>query len=387
VNSHTATIFPLAPRRIATSIAIAALLLTVLGALGGCRRQAEISANSDNKSAKAATTLANNDSKPAQQVRTAANDDIKFLLPGKMVYAVFTTKSRSLVIQANETVLRAAYAWEPGQEPKLLVQGKIYGITRLSDDSFAAWYSDHDDQTSVVTFDAHQLTSQPLGLPNFSGWGVCEGNDEVLVCLGNRPGIRPEDIDEMGFTAVLVVDLAERKTSWFDVGHRTDYRFDGARKLIYVSDQNARAPRRGVEIFNLKGESLGPSDESHLQATSRSGRFIESLHRDGQESWQIYELATKQQLFAFNCGGPDCKTGDHNDDYWNPVIDGQFAVVRDSGKAYGKGSTCDVYQTTPPHLVKSFPCDGLMVYDWSRDGKELITLEQQGGSFHRESVN
>jgi hypothetical protein len=145
-----------------------------------------------------------------------------------------------------------------------------------------------------------------------------------------------------------------------------------------------------VEIFNLKGESLGPSDESHLQATSRSGRFIESLHRDGQESWQIYELATKQQLFAFNCGGPDCKTGDHNDDYWNPVIDGQFAVVRDSGKAYGKGSTCDVYQTTPPHLVKSFPCDGLMVYDWSRAGRKFpqreCELKQTEPSGHRTTL-
>jgi hypothetical protein len=385
VNPHTATIFSLAQRQIAARVASAALLLMVLGVLGGCRQHAGAVANSDNKSAQSAGAPANNDINAAQQVRTAARDDIKFVVPGKGVTAVFTTKSRSLIIKAADADLRAAYAWEPGQEPKLLVQGKIWGITRLSDDSFAAWYSDKHDQTYVVTFNAQQLTSQPLALPKFSGWGVCEGNYEMFVCLGNRPGMNPDDVDERGFTAVLVVDLEARKTSWFDVGHRTDYRLDTSRKLIYVSDQFA--PGRVVEIFNLKGESVGPSDESHLQATSPSGRFIESIHEDGGEAWQIYELATKQELFAFNCAGPDCKKGDHNDSYWNPVIDGQFAVVRDSGKSYGKGSSCDVYQASPPHLVKSFPCNALIVYDWSRDGKELITLEWDGGSYHRESVN
>jgi hypothetical protein len=49
--------------------------------------------------------------------------------------------------------------------------------------------------------------------------------------------------------------------------------------------------------------------------------------------------------------------------------------------------TIDVYQASPPHLVKSFPCNALIVYDWTRDGKELITLEWDGGSYHRESVN
>jgi hypothetical protein len=120
---------------------------------------------------------------------------------------------------------------------------------------------------------------------------------------------------------------------------------------------------------------------------SPSGRFIESLHEDGDEAWQIYELATRQQLFAFNCGEPGCKTGDHGISYWNPVIDGQFAVVRDSGKPHGMGSSCDVYQASPPRLVKSFPCTSLIEYDWSRDGKELITVEYDGGTYHRETVN
>jgi hypothetical protein len=359
----------------------------LLGVLGSCRRQAGTVSSNDNKSAQSAITPANNDSKPAQQVTNVASDDIKFVVPGKGVTAVFTTKSRSLIIQAADADLRAAYAWEPGQEPKLLVQGKIFGIKRLSDDNFAAWYLDKDDQTYVITFNAHQLTSRPLGLPKFSGWGICEGNDEVLVCLGNRPGMNPDDVDERGFTAVLVVDLAARKTSWFDVGHRTDYRLDASRKLIYVSDQFVPVARRVVETFSLKGESLGPVDESHLQARSPSGRFIESLPVDGGEAWQIYEVETQQQLFTFNCAGLGCKTGDHNDYYWNPAIDGQFAVWRNSDKPYAKGSSCDIYQASPPHLLKSFPCDGLMVYDWSRDGKELITMKWDGGTYHRESVN
>ena len=297
---------------------------------------------------------------------------------------MFTTKSRVLIVKAADRDVRAAYAWEPGQQPKLLVQGNMLEITRLSDDSFAAWYSDTDKQTFVVTFNAQQLTSQPLALPKaVSGWGRCAGNVELLVCLGDKPDMNPEEVDEMGFTAVLVVDLARRKPSWFAVGHRTDFRLDLPRKSIYVGDGY---PRR-VEIFNLKGEDLGPGDESHLQTTSPSGRFTESIPEDGAESWQIYEQATRQELFAFNCGGPGCKTGDHGDSYWNPVMDGQFAVVRDGGKPYGKDSSCDVYQASPPHLVKSFPCNSLIQYDWSRDGKELIMVEFDGGTYHRETVN
>jgi len=388
VNPHSSTIFPLAQRRVAVIAVSAALVLTVLGVLGGCRRQAATVTNSDNKSAQSVGTPANSASKPAQQVTTGASDDIQFVVPGKGVTAVFTTKSRFLIIKAAESSVRAAYAWEPGQQPKLLVQGNGLEITRLSDDSFAASYADTDDQTVVVTFNAQQLTSQPLALPKSpSRWAVCEGNDEVLVCLGNQPGMKSEDIDEMGFTAVLVVDLAERKTSWFGVGHRTAFHLDAARKMIYVSDRYVPVSRRAVEIFNLKGESLGSSDESHLQEKSPSGRFIESLPEDGAESWQIYELATKAELFAFNCDGSACKRGDHGESYWNPVIDGQFAVIRDSGKPYGKGSSCDIYQASPPHLVKSFLCSSLMKYDWSRDGKDLITMDWDGGTYHRESVN
>jgi hypothetical protein len=338
VNAFTTTIFPLAQRQVATSVASAALLLTVLGMLGGCRRQAGVVANIDNKSVQSASAMTNNDVKPAQQVRAAASDDIKFVLPGKTVTAVLTTKSRSLIITAASADLRAAYAWEPGQEPKLLVQGKMLGITRLSDDSFAALYSDIDGQSFVVTFNPQQLTSQPLGLPKSpSGWGGCEGNDEVLVCQGDRPGMRPQDVLEMDFTAILVVELAERKTSWFDAGQpRIVYlhRLDVRRKLIYVTGEALNSG----ETFTLKGVSLGPSDDSHLQATSPSGRFMESLPADGKESWQIYEGATNQELFAFNCGKAACKSGDNNGDYWNPVFDGQFVVYRHSGKPYDNDS-------------------------------------------------
>src|SRR5260221_10322604 len=155
------------------------------GVLGGCRRQAGTVANSDNKPAQSARTLADNDRKPAQQLRTAAIDPDKFPEPEKMVTALFTTKSHSLIVKAAERFDRAAYAWEPGQKPKLLVQGNMLEITRLSDDNFAALYYDSDDQTSVVTFNAQQLTLQPLSLPKTpSGWGRCQGNDQVLVCIG-----------------------------------------------------------------------------------------------------------------------------------------------------------------------------------------------------------
>lgn len=381
MNPYIATIFSRAQRPVAIGFASAALLLTVLWVLGGCRQQSAAVASSDNKSAQSAGTTPNNDIKAAQQVRNAASNDIKFVVPGKDVLAVFTTKSRSLIVHAAVPDLHGAYAWEPGQEPKLLVQGKVLGVTRLSDDSFAASYSDNDDHSFVVTFNGQQLTSQPLVLPESpSGWGGCEGNDEVLVCQGDRPGMKPDQVDGMVFTAILVVDLAERKANWFDVGKDRIaflHRFDVRHKLIYVSG----------ETFNLKGESLGASDGSHLQATSPSGRFIQSLPEDGGESWQIYELSTKKELFAFNCGKPACKSGDNNNDYWNPAFDGQFVAYRHSGKPYDKDATCDVYQASPPQLLKSFLCDGTPVYDWSRDGKELITVAERGGNYHRERVN
>jgi hypothetical protein len=92
-------------------------------------------------------------------------------------------------------------------------------------------------------------------------------------------------------------------------------------------------------------------------------------------------------LLAFHCDKPECKLGDQIENhYWNPVFDGQV-VALNSGGAYGKGGTCDVYQTSPPRLVKRVTCDGLPAYDWSRDGRELITISYVGSKFHREPVN
>lgn len=329
-----------------------------------------------------------------QHDRTLIHNDAAFELSDKEMSptAVFTTTSSSLIVKAAEKYLRAVYSWEPGKQPSLVTQGNMLDITRLSDDNFAAWYSDNDNQQFVVTFNPQHLTSQPLALPKtVPGWGECEGNNEVFVCIGNRPGMRmaDKDFDEMAFTAVLIVDLgqSQRATHWFGVKHQTDYRFDLAHKLIYVSEWVAPPSSRVVNIFNFKGKKLGASDESNLQARSPSGRFMESLHEDGAEEWRIYEVASKQELFAFNCDKPGCKSGEHGDYYWNPVIDGQFAVIRDLGQAYGKDSTCDVYQALPQRLLKSIPCDGMPVYDWSRDGKELVTIQYLHGVYRRENVN
>jgi hypothetical protein len=325
----------------------------------------------------------------------ASNTDEKFLLADhSSPTGVFTTRSPGLIVKATDKFLRAAYSWVPGQKPRLLVQGNMLEITRLSDDSFAAWYSegtsDSDNPRFMVTFNARQLTSQPLALPKaLMGWGSCKGNDEVVVCLGNRPGMTLEDkdFDEMAFNAVLVIDLVQRRTDWFPVDHRTDYRLDVAHKLIYVSDWVPMPSRRLVDVFNFKGERLRNSQESDLQAKSPSGRFLESVQEEGEEAWQIYDNANGKELLAFNCDKPGCKDGYHNDYYWNPVIDGQVAVVRDGGQGYGKGTTCDVYQVSPPQLLKSIPCDGFPSYDWSRDGKELIILDESSGMLHRERMN
>ncbi|MFZ3258234.1 MAG: hypothetical protein WA170_14140, partial [Candidatus Acidiferrales bacterium] len=64
----------------------------------------------------------------------------------------------------------------------------------------------------------------------------------------------------------------------------------------------------------------------------------------------------------------------------------QIVAIR-SGGAYGKGGACDIYQLSPPRLLKPVPCVGLPAYDWSRDGRELATLQYEGNVFRREPVN
>jgi hypothetical protein len=74
---------------------------------------------------------------------------------------VFTTNSSSIVIKAAaDRDHRSLYSWDAGKGPKLIVEGGDLDITRLSDDTFAAWYSDNN-QEEIVTLDAQKLISQP----------------------------------------------------------------------------------------------------------------------------------------------------------------------------------------------------------------------------------
>ena len=345
------------------------VLLVMLGALCACR---------DNKTPSAAVNS-------SEVIRSATLSLPKDLSPT----GVFTTNSSSLVIKAAADARhRSLYSWEPGKAPKLIFEGGNLDVIRLSGDTFAAWYS-QNNQEAIVTLNAQGLIAQPLMLPQGgpTGWGACEGDPRNIVCIGDPPGMGAEDkdYDEMGFSAVLVIDLGQRKTSWFPVKHQTYFHFDPARERIYVSDLAGPSLSSPVEFFNLAG-NVGGASVSDM-TLSRSGRFTESLQEDGSEFWAIRDSTSKKVLLAFNCDKPECKPGDrYEDHYWNPVFDGQV-VALNLGGAYGKGGTCDVYQCSPPRLVKRIPCDGLPVYDWSRDGRELITISYEGGKFHREPVN
>jgi hypothetical protein len=227
-------------------------------------------------------------------------------------------------------------------------------VTRLSDDTFAAYYFDNKKE-AIVTLNSQGLISQPLMLPQGgpTGWGGCDGNTRIIVCIGNPPGTSFDykEYDEMGFSAVLVIDLEQRKTSWFPVKHQTYFHFDPALKLIYVGDLAAPSMNSPLESFDLAGNRRGRANVWNT-SLSPSGHFAGSLQEDGSESWKVYDVASKKVLLAFHCDKPECKLGDQIENhYWNPVFDGQV-VALNSGGAYGKGGTCDVYQTSPPRLVK-----------------------------------
>jgi hypothetical protein len=171
---------------------------------------------------------------------------------------LFTTNSPLLVIKAaGDAYHRSLYSWESGKTPALIVEGQALDVTRLSDDTFAAWYSDKS-QEEIVTLNGQKLISPPMTLPNGgpTGWGACEGDLQYVVCVGDRPGMSVEDkdYDEMGFSAILVVSLTQRKTNWFPVKHGTRIRFDPQRKMIYAvdwADESAHAP---VAVYDLAGK-------------------------------------------------------------------------------------------------------------------------------------
>jgi hypothetical protein len=312
--------------------------------------------------------------------------------------AVFTTKSAALVIKTGDTTHgdrfhRSLYSWEPGKQSKVIIGGHFLEVTRLSDDEFGAtWYSENNEISPIefVTLNPRELIAKPLILPKGgpTGWGGCQGDPRYVVCFGNIPTMtfNDKDYDEMGFTAILVIDVVQRKASWFPVKHQTYFHFIPTRRLIYVGDLINPTMNSLMKTFDLDGHERGTAMVWDV-SLSPSGHFAESLQADGSESWEIYDVAQKKLLLGFNCDNPECKSGERDEKHhWNPVFDGQV-VAQESGGAYGKGGTCDVYQSAPPRLVKRIPCDGSPVFDWSRDGRELITIQPKGGKFHRESVN
>jgi hypothetical protein len=193
-----------------------------------------------------------------------------------------------------------------------------------------------------------------------------------------------KDYDEMDFTAVLVIDLVHQKTTWFPVDHQTLFHFDPTRKLIFVSKDQPSIDISGrVESLDLAGSRRGEACVLDM-TLSPSKHFAGSLQEDGVDWWEVFDAASKRALLAFGCDKPGCKPGDREEDhYWNPVFDGQFIAVRSSVK----GGKCDVFQAARSALVKSVPCDDLAVFDWSRDGRELITIESSKGRFRREVIN
>jgi hypothetical protein len=324
-------------------------------------------------------------------------DAIFPLSKGSSPTEVFTTSTLSLLVKTGDITptdrfQRSIYLWEPGKEPKLIVSGHFLDVVRLSDDDFAAsWYSRNSEDSPVafITLNVNGHISQRLMLPPSgpTGWGGCEGDTRYVVCIGNLPKMKADDknYDEMGFSAVLVIDLKQQKTSWFPVKHETYFHFDPARERIYVSDDQPNLSSR-VQSFDLAGNAR---EEAHVLDMTRSpsGHFADSLQEDGADSWEVYDTASKRALLTFGCDKPGCKVGDHQDGHlWNPVFDGQF-VALETGGAYGRGGTCDVYQASRSLLVKSVPCDGLPVIDWSRDGRELITIKYEGGEYRRELIN
>jgi hypothetical protein len=329
------------------------------------------------------------------------NSDVKsatFPSPkGASPTEVFTTKTPSLLVKTGDITStdqfqRSLYLWEPGKVPKLIVSGHFLDVIRLSDDDFAAtWYSKNSEDSPVefVALNARGHISQPLTLPPSgpTGWGGCEGNTRYVVCIGNLPKMKADDkdYDEMGFSAVLVIDVEQQKTSWFPVKHQTYFHFDPARKQIYVSggqpNMNLSSP---VKSFDLAGKEHGVARVLDM-TLSPSGHFAGSLQEDGADSWEVYDAASKRVLLTFGCDKPGCKPGDREEDhYWNPVFDGQFVAIRFSTV---KDGVCDVYQAALSRLVKSVPCGGLAVFDWSRDGRELVTIKYEGGGYRRDLIS
>ncbi|HEX3880758.1 MAG TPA: hypothetical protein VHW24_27440 [Bryobacteraceae bacterium] len=155
--------------------------------------------------------------------------------------------------------------------------------------------------------------------------------------------------------------------------------------MIYVVDQTSASSHSSVAAFDLSGNEQGSAHLSDIMPPSPSGRFAESLQEDGSGSWKVYEFNLRV-LLSFNCDRPRCKQGDRDTQHWNPKLNDQMIALR-TGGAFGKGGACDVYQLSPAHLLKTVRCVGLPVYDWSRDGREIVTLEYEGGRLRREPVN
>lgn len=323
----------------------------------------------------------------AQGTVPAKGNAILSLPSGMDPTRLFTTTTASLLIKAaKDAKNRYLFSWQAGQAPALITVGRDLEVTRLGDNTFAAWYFD-GGQEKLVTLDGQKLLSKPLLLPNGgpTGWQSCRGNVVRVVCIGNLPTTRDDDSDEMGFTAVLVVNLETRKMNWFPVDYQTYFRFDLARKMIYVTDDH----RIRVRQFDLAGDDKGSAHVSNVMMPSPSGQFLETLQEDGSEFWAVDEASTMKPLLSFNCDRPGCKEGDRDEDnqHWNPKFSHQLVVIRDGG-AYGIGGACDVYQLLDrPNLLKTVPCEGLPVYDWSRDGKAIVTIETERGRFSRQPIN
>ncbi len=96
------------------------------------------------------------------------------------------------------------------------------------------------------------------------------------------------------------------------------------------------------------------------------------------DTWAVNRARDMKPLLKFNCNQPGCRVGDDSENSWNPVLDGEIAVLAEK---------CEIYDVGTRTLIKSFPCEGQPAYDWSRDGKKLVTLSYEGALYSVHDVH
>ncbi|HLW97370.1 MAG TPA: hypothetical protein VKR82_01900 [Candidatus Acidoferrales bacterium] len=256
-----------------------------------------------------------------------------------------------------------------GQVKKLLTGGSVGVWTVPIPRTFAVSTSE-----GLYLIKEDGTVGAPMVINNLRGVLQWTHDGNYFVFMTDRPKVdkNAENYNDMGFTAIGILDLDTQKVRQFAVktpAFRFHVLYSGDRtEKIYVADDTAETDKQPtINIYDVKGKHLDTRFNMYGINFSATGEYyLPYIFEAGLPFRARYSDSGKTALSFAN-------EGDEEDEnpVWNPQDDNLLLVEHHEKQDLKSIVRFDVLNVAQRTIVKSVPFG---IAQWTPDGKTLVVF-------------